>query len=389
MAKQITDKLLRGLVSKGDREDITDTIVPALQIRNYSNRVIFSVRYRIRGHGKQRRKRLGEYPDMKLQEARAEARSLLARAAMGEDPEGPGEGFKVSELIDQYLEVCERRRDQGELADKTVKEYRRMLEKDAKPALGDAEVAAIRPPHVARLLDDVAKRGPIAANRLRLVLSGAFSYAVEIGVPGVWSNPASATKPPAREVVRKRVLVDDEIRWLWRALDSSASELMRASVRLLLLTAQRRESVSSMRWDEIHEDSTGAWWVFDHKSDTGHWVYLSEDARRVLDRLPHKSEWVFPGRAIDGPMHPDSISTFVRELRLEGGVKRWTPHDLRRTASTSMVRLGVDAAIVDAILGHRKPGMRKVYNQHAYLEEAKEALALWGGHVRGLVGGKL
>jgi integrase len=47
----------------------------------------------------------------------------------------------------------------------------------------------------------------------------------------------------------KRVLNDDEIRPLWGACDDAGP--FGAMVKLLLLTAQRRDKVATMKWDDV------------------------------------------------------------------------------------------------------------------------------------------
>ena len=55
----------------------------------------------------------------------------------------------------------------------------------------------------------------------------------------------------------------------------------------------------------------------------------------------------------------------------------FNPHDLRRTASTHLARLGVKDEIREALLNHKKKGLRGVYNLYEYDREKQEALALW------------
>ena len=62
----------------------------------------------------------------------------------------------------------------------------------------------------------------------------------------------------------------------------------------------------------------------------------------------------------------------------------WSFHDLRRTATTGMARLRIPPHIADAVLNHKSgtiKGVAAVYNRHAYLEERREALEAWEGHV--------
>ena len=69
----------------------------------------------------------------------------------------------------------------------------------------------------------------------------------------------------------------------------------------------------------------------------------------------------------------------------------WVLHDLRRTFSTGLNRIGVAPEVVEACLNHvsgSKAGVAGVYNQYAYLPEKTAALERWADHVIGLVEGR-
>ena len=53
---------------------------------------------------------------------------------------------------------------------------------------------------------------------------------------------------------RERVLSDDEIRAVWKAAEANGQ--YGAFVRLALLTAQRRDKIASMKWEDVSADST-------------------------------------------------------------------------------------------------------------------------------------
>jgi hypothetical protein len=66
-------------------------------------------------------------------------------------------------------------------------------------------------------------------------------------------------------------------------------------------------------------------------------------------------------------------------------------HDLRRTAVTGMVELGVPPHVVELVVNHvsgHKAGVAGVYNKSEMLPERKAALARWGAHLEGLVSGR-
>jgi hypothetical protein len=39
----------------------------------------------------------------------------------------------------------------------------------------------------------------------------------------------------------------------------------------------------------------------------------------------------------------------------------------------------------ELVIGHAKPGLHKVYDQHAYLDEKRRALELWTARLRAIV----
>lgn len=65
-------------------------------------------------------------------------------------------------------------------------------------------------------------------------------------------------------------------------------------------------------------------------------------------------------------------------------LKPWRLHDLRRTAATRMVDLGVQPHVVEACLNHlsgHRAGVAGVYNRASYGPEKRAALALWADRV--------
>ncbi len=62
----------------------------------------------------------------------------------------------------------------------------------------------------------------------------------------------------------------------------------------------------------------------------------------------------------------------------------WRFHDLRRTGTTVMARLGVGHHIADKVLNHVEgaiKGMAAIYQRHDYLTERAAALDAWAAYV--------
>ena len=71
----------------------------------------------------------------------------------------------------------------------------------------------------------------------------------------------------------------------------------------------------------------------------------------------------------------------VRSNLPKFGVDHFTPHDLRRTASTHLGRLKVSRFIQDRILNHADSAIGGTYDRHEYLDEKRDALATWAAEL--------
>ena len=114
-------------------------------------------------------------------------------------------------------------------------------------------ISAVTDDHVAKLLDEIAVEAPVSANRTQSLLHKLFRWAKEPGRKYVSANPLTDMPRRARETPKDRVLTDDEIRKLWRALDTEPRRSIALCLQLILLTAARPGMVSGMIRDELHD----------------------------------------------------------------------------------------------------------------------------------------
>jgi integrase len=60
-------------------------------------------------------------------------------------------------------------------------------------------------------------------------------------------------------------------------------------------------------------------------------------------------------------------------------------HDFRRTVRTALSGLPVPDNVAELVIAHAKPGLHKVYDQHAYRDEKRRALDLWASKLLSIV----
>lgn len=75
----------------------------------------------------------------------------------------------------------------------------------------------------------------------------------------------------------------------------------------------------------------------------------------------------------------------LRKLDKLAPVRPWQFHDLRVTCKTRMAELGVAPEHSEAVLGHEKKNMEKVYNKATYDLEKRAALLTYAEHIMKVV----
>jgi integrase len=66
-------------------------------------------------------------------------------------------------------------------------------------------------------------------------------------------------------------------------------------------------------------------------------------------------------------------------------LRPWVIHDLRRTLRTHLSALRIPDHIAEMVIGHGRQGLQRVYDQHRYVDEMREALTLWAARLRSIV----
>jgi integrase len=298
---------------------------------------------------------------------------------LGEDPQGERiaalKAPTFGTLAEEYLSwIADRVRPS------TLGARRRYLHLHAK-LLHSVPAAAISHPRLEALLTDIAReRGVVAANRCGAVLTGCFARAML--THGLAANPMVGIEP-FPETSRDRVLTDAELQAIWNA--TGAGRDHDCIVRLLMLTACRRDEIGGAQWEEL---AGGVLTVPAARSKNGvaHEVPLVALALAQLPPRSGERGAVFgrTGKGYGGWSLPK------RRLDERLGIGPWTLHDLRRTAATWLSENGVAADHVDAVLNHKsgvaKRGIRGVYNSAALAIPKRQALVLWADHIAAITG---
>lgn len=319
--------------------------------------------------------------------ARQAADQAFADLADGRDPARQrtavtGGAVTVEYMARSYLERHARRHKKSWVADEGL------IRREVLPAWGKRGAASIARRDVIELVETVAARGTgVQANRLLALVRKMFAWAAEVDL--VDANPGRGVSAPHKEVLRERILNDDEVARLWAAWTQQGWPFG-SLFKLLLLTGQSRNDIASMRLDDIQFQSRV--WAPPHARAHGshtHELPLSDFALEILASLPRsKSGLVFPA-APRATTPVTGYSNAVAKSRKLSEVEGWQLRDLRRTAAVGMARLGAAPELLDRVLNVRSgtaSGVRGIYQLAAETDEKRRVLNAWAEQVRAVSG---
>jgi integrase len=339
--------------------------------------------------GKTRRLVIGQATAVKAGRARQIASELHAKVKLGRDPaiekrisvERASHTFGT--LIDKYLA-----QQRGHMRPNSYRQVARHLESHAAPLHALPVDAIDRQAIAARLNSIEQSSGAVTANRVRATMSAMFTWGMREGL--VLANPVAHTNK-RDERPRERILSDNELRLVWKALsDNQYSTILR----LLLLTGQRMNEIAALRWSEIDFDR-GVISLPGERTKNGrpHEVPMASTVRSLLAAQPRSNgrDFVFGEGA--GPFsglsrRKEALDESITSLRGGHPLPAWVHHDLRRSVATGMAELGIQPHIIEAILNHvsgHKGGIAGIYNRAQYGAEKAQALARWDDHIRSVV----
>ena len=384
-------KTVAGLDLAGKRDVIHfDDQLPGFGYRiraGAHGKVLRSWIVQYRQAGASRRLLLGSGGVLSAEAARAAAKKVLAKIALGDDPQGDRvdrrgkDRLTFRAVVEEHLAA-----KQVEVRPRRYREVKRYLAGAHFKTLHAMPIDKVTKRDIAaRLATLTRERGNIVAEQSRAALSAFFTWCLRMGI--VEANPVIGTIQPVGGSARDRVLSDAELGAIWR---SCGDDDYGRIVRLLILLGCRRQEVGGMTWAEF--DFEQATWTLPaarSKNHRAHTLPLMPEAMAIIRGIPRMATrpWLF------GVHSPHGFFDWVcgkGRLDVACGVGGWRLHDVRRTVATGLADLGVQPHIIEQILNHQsghKAGIAAIYNRSSYDREVKTALALWADHIRSVVEG--
>lgn len=367
--------------------------------------------------GSRKRVTVGTYPT-KREAEKAEAKAITERErGTLLEPERT----TVSELLTEWLQM-----KKSDLTSQSYADYKHVIEKHLKPALGDVRVQRLT---AARLQAQYSKwqddgMGAWTLRGCHMRLSQALKHAVHFGL--ISANPCDVVNPPRVGKSKADTWNQQEAATflhaamnrpvLNRSGDSGARrpDELHPLWHLLLLEGMRRGEGLGLRWRDVNfergtahivqtvapdKSNKGAAIILDRtKTATGSrtvrltartLVALKEHRAKQLELRLAAKNWeandliVCTGHGT--PINPRNVTrsfnAIIRAARLDDGtpLRRIRVHDLRHTSATLLLLAGTPAKIVSERLGHASVGITLDLYSHVLPDMQADAASAMDG----------
>jgi len=385
----------------------------------------YIVRYRPKGLGRSGSRRfckIGRHGDLTADQARNEAKTILAEVARGQDPAAASaikrrahENQQRALTNEQLCSLFLRDHAQALRKARTAKNYEILIRRHIQPCLGKTPAAEVTRTAVAALHLSM-RENPANANRTLALISSVYSFASKRDLVPDGCNPARGVEK-YREVSCDRYLTDDELQRLgltlieaetigipweidetspnsklvpkvWKAQRQVADPSAVAAIRLLAVTGARVREILDLRWEHVDFDR-GLLFLPDSK--TGKKTIVINGATSVaLNEIKAKitngarSGFVIPGQIANQPRA--DLNRPWRAIRRRADLEGVRLHDLRHTFASVGAGANVSLAVVGRLLGHNQPQTTARY-AHLATDPSRRAADIIGDRIALALGG--
>jgi integrase len=290
-------------------------------------------------------------------------------------PQGRKTHLGFSDAAEQYLARLE------ETGGKNMIEKRRHLRSHLKPFFSSQRLDAISTFTVDRYKRRRVEEG--AANGTVNLELGTLSHFLRRAVEWRWLKAVACKiehldKPPGRIIA----LTDEQADELLRAAAADSDPYCWLFVAFGLNTAMRHREILKARFEHLDLERNR---LFVPKAKAGMreqpiTPQLADILRKEREMATDPEGWIFPSPRAKGSLtgHRDRMSKPFRRAVIAAGLdaKLITPHVMRHTAITALVKAGVDLPTIQRISGHKTLAMvlRYTHVHGAHIDQAIRAI---------------
>lgn len=333
IARAVTGKVLK------------DSQVIGLEIYKGKNVQTWRVYYKTRDTKRERRKKIGYYPTIDIEQARMLAREVLVEVARGNDPSEVEKDITVHKLFEKFIDDMA-----SQLKPKTLAGYEQCYQQYLREFSGHP-IRQLRKSEVARM----HTAAPLyAGNRALALLSRLYTYAHSAGLVSADTNPAKGVRrnterPRTRYAgVGELARIGEGIRE-WGHSEHKRKRQFSDLLSLLILTGARLSEIHSSK-NEYYDFGARLIRLPDSKTGAKN-IYLPDDAVPIVRRnYSHTQTYLFQHASLIEPFK--GVQKLWGQFKNECHIKDLRMHDLRRSYATYAKSKGMSMDNIRDLLGH-------------------------------------
>ena len=257
---------------------------------------------------------------------------------------------------------------------RTQQGYRQLFEWNIRPRIGNLRLQDLRPAHVEELYVALQGRGvTTTVRRVHALLHKVLDDAMRRGL--IARNPTTGVDVPPETKVELDIWSPDEVNTFFHEAKSSAFHDV---YELAIDTGMRRGELAGTLREFVDLDAATLLVGGQLQRITGRGLVFSEPKRRqrrLLELSPstvemlrgvrrrqletqlaagpgwHETGYVFTN-SVGKPLDSARLTRDFKEIVKRAGLPHLTPHGLRHTNATLMIKDGVDVHVISRRLGH-------------------------------------
>jgi integrase len=447
MKTALTDRAIKAMRAAGKAYDVHDAIVPGLSLNVLpSGLKRFVLLKRFPGARNPTRRVLDAYGALSLEAARNKARAWLELITRGVDPAAEAKReqrvqerkrrttFKA--VVEDYIASEVIGLDPDKPRHRNPAKICNALRDVLIPLFGERPITELTADDIMPPLELISRLGtdralvrlgvrkklrrpgrkahptPEQARALFTFTEMIFNWAIDHGGYGLDRSPLERISKARRlgsSVRRDHALNDEELTALQLAIERLPAP-HRHAYQALLHSGLRLSEAVGARWSEIEGDV----WTIPPERMKGknsgrgqahpHIVPLTPALRKVFSAVPRGTKGDFVFSAKDGArpiatggahiktMLDDEMLAILRQRAEARGenvdkvaLRPWRNHDIRRSCRSTLARLKISDDVAEAVLAHRRPGIKATYDVWHRLPEKREALERWSRFLANLI----
>jgi len=309
------------------------------------------------------------------------------------------------QTVSQYLAYWLEHNVQNAVRPRTFERYESIVRLHIVPIMGKVKLQALAPQHINTLKSKKLKEGlsPTTVSAIHEMLHKALDDAIKMGL--IARNVCDIVSPPRKQHKEISPLMPDQAKKLLEAAKGHPQEALFV---MALTTGMRRGELLGLKWQDISfekgtlqvrrmlsrlptqmgKDKGDLYVEADPKTKssrrnivlTGFALEALKQHRKRQDEMKHlagdfweEHDYVFC-KTQGQHLNPGGVLVLLKHLLEKAGLPDSRFHDLRHSAATLLLSMGVHPKVVQEILGHSEISMTMDIYSHVLPTMQRDAM---------------